>query len=42
MALRIFQAKVHHLELMQLLNDQATMLGELFPFLRELTERKDR
>lgn len=34
---RMLQAEWHHQSLTRLLNDWATMSGEVFPFLRRLT-----
>lgn len=33
---RMLQAEWHHRDLLRLLNDWATMTGEIFPFLRRL------
>lgn len=34
---KMLQSEWHHRDLLKLLNDWATMSGEVFPFLRKLT-----
>jgi len=39
--IRIIQAELAQRQLMRLLNDLGTMIGEFFPILRRLTGRED-